>query len=126
MADETQTPETPAPAPQVVVVQQPAQSSGFDAKVKDWWANNKLLFFIALPLILLFVFRDLIFAMLAGSARKTYQDAQKQDSQLKATADQAAMDAAKAQAEADAAGKQVENRTDDDIPEDWNKRKDPS
>lgn len=99
-----------------------AQPSGFDAKIKDWWANNKLLFFIALPLIVIFVFRDLIFAMLAGSARKTVEQAKKTDTALQTTANQAELDAAVAKANADAAGKRADDRKEDDVSEDWNKK----
>lgn len=93
-----------------------------DEKIKGWWSSNKILFFIALPLLLLFVFRDLVFAMLAGSARKTAEEAKKEDSALQVTANQAEIDAAKTQAAADAAAKNVVDRKEDDIPDDWNKK----
>ena len=99
-----------------------------DEKLKNYWNNNKLMFFlVVIPItlgIILFTLRDLIFAMLAGSARKTAEEAKKEDAVLKAQGDEAAIAAAKAQAAADAAGKRIEDRKEDDISEDWNKKKD--
>ena len=94
-----------------------------DEKIKNLWANNKLLFFIALPLIILFVFRDLILSLLVGSARKVSAEAKKEEEKLQTEINQADKDAAVARTEADAAGKRVEDRKEDDISEDWNKKK---
>lgn len=97
-----------------------------DQKLKDYWNNNKLMFFlVVIPItlgLILFTLRDLIFAMLAGSARKTAEEARKEDSKLQEVANQAELDAVKSQAEADAAAKRVEDRKEGDISEDWNKK----
>jgi hypothetical protein len=99
-----------------------------DEKLKQYWNSNKLMFFlVVIPLglaFLAFTFRDLIFAMLAGSARKTVEEAKKTDETLKGKVDTAAQDAAKAQAAADAAAKRIADRKEDDISEDWHKKKD--
>ena len=99
-----------------------------DEKLKQYWNSNKLMFFlVVIPIglaIVAFMLRDLIFAMLAGSARKTSEEAKKKDSTLQQTASQAAQDAAKAQAAADAAAKRIADRKEDDISEDWHKKKD--
>lgn len=100
-----------------------------DEKLKQYWKSNRLMFFlVVVPItlgLIMFTLRDLIFAILAGSARKTAESAKKEDSKLQATADQAELDAAKAQAAADAAAKRVEDRKEDNIPEDWNKKEKP-
>lgn len=97
-----------------------------DEKLKELWSKNKLLALLAglvlVPLILLFLFKDLIFAMLAGSAHKAVDAARTEDEKLKSQADQAALDAAVAKAEADAAAKRIAARKEDDVSEDWNKK----
>lgn len=97
-----------------------------DEKLKEYWNNNKILFFlVVVPItlgIILFTLRDFIFALLAGSARKTAEEAKKEDAKLQSVANQAEIDAAKAQAAADAAAKRIADRKEDDIPEDWNKK----
>lgn len=99
-----------------------------DEKLKEYWNNNKLMFFlVVIPItlgIILFTLRDLIFAMLVGSARKTAEEAKKEDSKLQNTANQAELEAAKTQAAADAAAQRISNRREEDISEDWNKKKD--
>lgn len=89
-----------------------------DEKIKALWANNKLLFLLALPLLLLFLFRDLLFSILVGSARKTFQKATEVDQKL-ATEQKTAEDAGNA-AQADAAEleKKAKSAT---VDEDWNK-----
>ena len=93
-----------------------------DEKLKGLWSSNKILFFIALPMILLFMFRNLIFAILVGSARKTAEEAKKEDAKLQAESDQAKLEAAKAQAAADAAAKRIADRKEEDVDEDWHKK----
>lgn len=117
MTDENQQSQTPIPAP----APQPDQS-GFDAKVKNWWINNKLMFFIALPLILMFFFRDILLAVLVGSARKTAADAKVEDADLLKKANQAAIDAAAAKQAADADQKSAADRKESDVPNDWFKK----
>lgn len=93
-----------------------------DEKLKELWNTNKLFFFLLLPLALVFIFRDFLFAALAGSARKTANEAKEKDSQLQAQSNQAEIDTAKAQAAADAAAKRIADRKEGDISEDWNKK----
>ena len=93
-----------------------------DEKLKELWNTNKLFFFLLLPLAILWFFKDLVFSILAGSARKTSEEARKQDEQLQSQSNQAATDAAKAQAAADAAAKRIADRKEGDVSEDWNKK----
>lgn len=99
-----------------------------DEKIKNLWNNNKLLFWILSPIILLLVlvlvFRDVVMAFLIGSARKTSQEARDASKGLEEKVHQTEMEAAKSQAEADAAKKRIEERKESDISEDWNKKKD--
>lgn len=99
-----------------------------DEKLKQYWNSNKLMFFlVVIPLglaMVAFFFRDLIFAMLAGSARKTAEEAKKQDASLSASAQAAKDDAALAAAAAAAAQKRIDDRKETDVPDDWYKKKD--
>lgn len=99
-----------------------------DEKLKEYWNSNKLMFFlVVIPLtlgIVAFFLRDMLFAMLAGSARKEVADARTQDAALSAQAQAAAEDAAKAQATAAAAQKRIDDRKETDVPDDWYKKKD--
>lgn len=93
-----------------------------DEKLKELWNSNKLFFFLLLPLALVFLFRDFLFALLAGDAHKTADEARKQDAQLQDQSNAAAVDAAKAKAEADAAAQRIADRKEGDVSEDWNKK----
>lgn len=99
-----------------------------DEKLKQYWNSNKLMFFlVVIPMtlaIIAFMLRDLIFAALAGSARKTVEEARKTDTDLQAKAQAASDDAVKAQAAADAAAKRIADRKESDVPDDWYKKKD--
>jgi len=94
-----------------------------DEKIKNLWNNNKLLFFILLPLVLLFVFRDLVLSLLIGSARRVTGAAKAEDEKLKSESSQIEREADKTKVEADEISKRIENRKEDDISEDWNKKK---
>ncbi len=94
-----------------------------DEKIKNLWNNNKILFFILIPLIILYVLKDVIFALLGASARKTTEKAKEEDSKLKDQANQANLEAEKLKSQADSLEEKIDNRTSDDVPEDWHKRK---
>jgi len=94
-----------------------------DEKIKNLWANNKILFFLLIPLILVFVFHKVIFELLVGSAKGIAGDAKKEDDALKAVVNKANQEAAVAKAQADALDDQIKNRKESDIPLDWNKKK---
>lgn len=87
-----------------------------DEKIKKLWAENKLVFFLLLPLIILFVFRDVVLAILTGSARKISQETAKKDADFKSQQDAANLEADRLRKEADEAGKEKPN-----VGEDWNK-----
>lgn len=98
-----------------------------DDKLREYWQSNKLMFFfVVIPLGLLFILfalRDLVFSMLAGSAHKAADEAKKADAPLQAQAQAASEDAAKAQQKADDAKKRIDDRKEDDVPDDWFKNK---
>jgi hypothetical protein len=93
-----------------------------DEKIKNLWNNNKILFFLLIPLIALWIFKDVLFSLLASSARKTADEARKEDDKLKAQADELDKQAAITKAEADAAGKRIADRKEEDVDEDWHKK----
>ena len=98
-----------------------------DEKIKNLWNNNRLLFWILFPLIaivvLVFTFRDLILALLIGSARKTSEEAKKQDQTLQNQINEQEKQAALEQQKADDAQKRIDDRKDSDISDDWYKKK---
>ena len=97
-----------------------------DDKLREYWNSNKLMFFlVVIPLglaFVAFVLRDLIFSALAGSSRKMTEEAKQKDAQLQATSAAAAAQAAQAQQTADDAQKRIDDRKEDDVPDDWYKK----
>lgn len=88
-----------------------------DQKIKDLWNNNKIVFFLLIPLILLWFFRNIIIGLLVDSGNKIVGDATQKSNELKsqqdvanAKADQIIADADKHAAEKPSVG------------EDWNKK----
>lgn len=73
-------------------------------------------------LLLALVFRDLVLAVLTGSARGVSNEAKKEDSALKEQQDKAVTKAESEESRAKEAADRVANRTENDIDEDWNKR----
>lgn len=62
------------------------------------WKNNKILFFILIPLVVVWFFKDLILKLIVGVANKELQNAKEKDSSIKQEQDKAndAADAHKA------------------------------
>lgn len=89
-----------------------------DTWIKNLWKNNKLLFIIAIPLILIVVLRDVIMNLLIGSARKIANKAKVEDSKLKAEEDRLNAEADKKREEADKLGEKADNVEKD---ENWHK-----
>jgi zona occludens toxin (predicted ATPase) len=94
-----------------------------DEKIKGLWNSNKILFFLLIPIILIFVFRDLIMSILIGSARKVSENAKKEDEQLKSKADEAERQSELEKQKADLIADRIENRKEEDVSEDWHKKK---
>lgn len=69
---------------------------------------------------IIFFFRDVIFRLIAGSARKVADEADKKDQKLSQEQDDLNDAAKAAKAEADKLGQQANNQT---VDEDWNKRR---
>jgi uncharacterized protein YlxW (UPF0749 family) len=93
-----------------------------DEKIKNLWNNNKIFFFLLLPIILIIVFKDLILAFLIGNARKVANEAKVEDEKLKAKADSANDEANKLKNESDNLEKDIKERDENDISEDWHKK----
>lgn len=97
-----------------------------DEKIKSLWNNNRILFFILLPLVIIlflgFVFRDLVLALLIGSARKTSEEAKKNDEELKAKQNAANNQANELKAKSDQIEEKINERKEEEVSEDWHKK----
>jgi len=86
-----------------------------DDWIKNLWKENKLVFFLLIPLILIIFFRDLIISLIVGNARKVANKAKAKDAELKAKADAANIEADKLKSQSDKA----EDRIKKDPGLDW-------
>jgi uncharacterized protein YlxW (UPF0749 family) len=89
----------------------------------EMWNKNKWLFFLLIPVILLFIFKDVIISLVAGNIHNTVKDAEKQDETLKADAEKLNDQANKERDEAQQIQNQVNGRDTSDVNEDWYKKK---
>lgn len=87
-----------------------------DQWITNLWTKNKILFFILIPVILIFVFKNLIMEYLVGSLRKRVEEAKKQDAKLEKDFDKINDQADKLREEAN------QNPTIPDD-EDWHKKR---
>ena len=86
----------------------------------DLWENNKILFWILIPLVLIVFFKDLILDLLIGSARRISNAARQKDESLKSKEDRANNEANRLRDEAN----RIQNEIDNINPgEDWNNKK---
>lgn len=112
----------PVPQPTVVVNSDPT----IDDRIKALYDNHRSVFWILIPLIVVVVlvltFRDLVLAFLIGDSRKITQEAQKQDAQLQAQANAANTQADQSKAQADQIDKNIQDRKESDVSEDWYKK----
>jgi len=83
-------------------------------------SNSKVLFYLLIPLVLIFVFRDLLLSVLIGSARKMADEAKKKDAELKAEEDKLNSEADRLKSEADRIEDEIKKGNDD---EDWHRKK---
>lgn len=88
-----------------------------DEKIKTLWANNKIFFFLLLPLIALWFARNFIISLLVDSGNKVVSDASRQSDGLKSEQDVANAKAEQLKEDAD---KARENTPKAD--EDWYKK----
>lgn len=88
-----------------------------DQKIKDLWNNNKVLFFLLIPLVAVWFGRNIIIDLLVSSSNKVVGDATGKSDKLTHESDAANAQAnqIKAQADVTAAKK-------DPVTEDWNKK----
>lgn len=88
--------------------------------------SNRLLLWLSAAggviLLLAIVFRDLVLAILAGSARGVSNEAKKEDADLKEQQKEVERQAKSEEEKAKEAADRVANRKVDDIDEDWHKR----
>lgn len=87
-----------------------------DEKIKALWANNKIVFFLILPLITLWFLRSIVIDLLVSSANKTMNDTTTKDESLRHDQDTANAQANQIKADADKARENKPN-----VGEDWNK-----
>lgn len=88
-----------------------------DAWIKNLWANNKIVFFLLIPLIALWFARNIIIGMLVDSGNKVVGDATAKSNELKTAEDIANAQANQIKADADAAAANKPA-----VGEDWNKK----
>ena len=81
-------------------------------------------FFLLIPLVLIVFFKDLIFSLLVGSARKVTEEAREKDKPLEAEANKLNEEANKLKTEADSIGNNIDDRKENDISVDWHKKGD--
>lgn len=89
-----------------------------DQYIKGLWSKNKFFFFLLLPVLALYLLRDVIFGMIIGDARKVAKEAKKKDDKLQNEQQAAEQAANQAKSEADEIGKEADNV---DADEDWHK-----
>lgn len=89
-----------------------------DEWLKKLWENNKILFVLLLPLVLILLFKDLLLELLVGSVRVKTKQTAEEDKKLKSEQDAINDAANKLKSEADELGKKAEKV---DEREDWNK-----
>lgn len=92
-----------------------------DQWIKGLWSNNKILFFLLIPVVALYFARDIIFGLIIGDARKVSEEAKKKDDTLQNQQQAAEQAADQAKKEADEIGNQANNVNAD---EDWHKKGD--
>ena len=93
-----------------------------DAFFKRMWENNKIVFILLIPIILLLLFGKGMISILRNSIEKLLSDSKKQDASLKEQADAANLEAEKERQKAADLEKQIQNRDTSDVNEDWNKK----
>lgn len=87
-----------------------------DEKIKNLWNNNKIVFFLLIPLIALWYFRNVIIDLLVSSGNKVVTDTTKKSDELKHDQTVANTKADQIIADADAAAAKKPL-----VGEDWNK-----
>lgn len=90
-----------------------------DERIKNLWANNKIVFFLLIPLIGLWFARNVIIGLLVDSGNKVVGDATQKSDALKHDQDVAAAQADQKKADADATAAASEAKP---VGEDWNKK----
>lgn len=91
-----------------------------DDYFKNLWKNNKILFILLIPAIILYFLRDIIIDLLISSSRKISKEARKRDDKLRAEQDRLDDAADAKRKESDKKEEKIKNLPDD---EDWHKRK---
>lgn len=90
-----------------------------DEKIKSLWQNNKILFFLLIPLIVLWFARNLIIELLVSSGNKIVGDTTAKSDVLKQDQTVADAQANQIKADADAAAAAAQKEP---VGEDWNKK----
>jgi cell division protein FtsL len=93
-----------------------------DQWITNLWQKNKIVFFLLIPIILLVVFKNVIFAFLARSVKNEVKDAVKKDDELKKEQESLVNESEKQKASADAIENQIKNNA-ESVSDDWHKKK---
>lgn len=83
-----------------------------DEYLKNLWNKNRIAFFLLFPLVLIYVFKDLIMEILIGSTRKLSQKTKAKDSELQNQAE-------KLKQQADSLKQQADNLKVEEVDENW-------
>lgn len=89
--------------------------------VTDLWTNKRWLFWLLLPLVVLYFLKDIIMQLLAGGAVKDVKEAQKKDEEIQKEIVQAKVEGAKEAGKTEVIEKRIEERKAEDVSEDWHK-----
>lgn len=85
------------------------------------WNEKRWVFWLLLPVVILYFCKDLIFKAMASGARKDIRESQKKDEKLQEESRKSEIESAKHEATADAIEERIENREENGISEDWHK-----
>ena len=96
-----------------------------DQWIKNLWNNNKIVFFLLIPVVLLVLFKNVIFAFLANSVKGEVKDAIKKDDELKSTQDNLVKESEKQKPLADAKEEEIKNNDAETASADWHKNRRP-
>jgi hypothetical protein len=93
--------------------------------LENLYKKNKIIFFLLIPLVILVIFKNLIFSFLARSVKGEVKNAIKKDDELKSTQDNLVKESEKHKALADAKKEEIKNNDAASVSEDWHKNRRP-
>jgi hypothetical protein len=91
-----------------------------DNFISNLWKNNKIFFFILLPLVIIWFFKDLILKLIVGVSNKELDNANKADAKLQQEQNKINDQANVHKANADKLEDKIKNISED---EEWHKKR---